>query len=345
MIKMASHIIYRIRESSNISVEASSKFRVMLGLWILLVNTPTYRWLSEVPHKLFYHTWLEMFGVSIPNLGYMFYLMMDLAVVLSISLVTLGIRARLFTAIFLIVNVVGYSIENSLGKINHGGLWFALIACFLFSDWSTQNALIPDKRWNIHKTMISIFAVCIGFGFLTAGIPKALHWIDFNLQTSGVIKWWLSGLLTESHTGVFELQMGRTPNLALEGLDYLAAIFEISAFVLLILGKKYWRIWLIVASIFHLSNCVLFGITFISYIPVYASFLLAPFLSKKFTVNWNFLIVIVIVALLVKTILTLLGVNMMLKESVWNIYLAILFWLVLIVSSIKIAITEKFIQN
>ena len=344
MIKLLSNIIQRIRSSSEVSVEASSKFRILFGLWVLIVNTPTYRWLADVPHKMFHHSWLEILGLSIPDCGYLFYLMLDVLVILSIALVTLGIRARFFTAVFLIVNVIGYSIENSLGKINHGGLWFALILCFLLSDWSTKNALVPDKKLDIHKTIVSVFAICIGFGFLTAGIPKLIHWIDFDSQSSGVLKWWLSGLLTESHAGVFDINMGRTPNFILEILDYATAIFEVSAFVLLIMGRKYWRCWLIFASVFHLSNCVLFGISFISYIPVYASFLIAPLLDKKPDINWRLLMVIVAVVALTKLFLTFLGVNMLIKESVWNIYLAILFWVALIAMSTRITFMKRTIS-
>ncbi len=341
MIRFLSHIIQRIRLSSEISVEASSIFRILFGLWILFINTPTYRWLAEVPHKLYHHTWLEVFGLSIPDLGYPFYMMLDILVIVSITLVILGIRARLFGSIFLLVNVIGYSIENSLGKINHGGLWFALLLCFILSDWSTRNAILPDRKWRIHKTIISILAICIGFGFLTAGIPKVLHWVDFDMQSSGVIKWWLSGLLTESHAGVFDIHMGRAPSIILEGLDYVASIFEVSSIILLLMGRRYWRFWLIVASIFHLSNCVLFGITFISYIPVYACFLLAPYLDKEINIRWKALTTIVLLAMVFKLVLTFLGVNMLLKESVWNIYLAIIFWIALIVSSIKITIKNR----
>lgn len=345
MIELLSNIIQRIRSSSEVSVEASSKFRILFGLWILIVNTPTYRWLAEVPYKLYHHTWLEMMGLSIPDFGYLFYLILDILVILSIALVTLGIRARFFTAVFLILNVVGYSIENSLGKINHGGLWFALILCLLLSDWSTKNALLPDKKWNIHITIVSIFAICIGFGFLTAGIPKVLHWIDFDMQSSGLMKWWLSGLFTVSHSGAFDIHIGRTPSIILEGLDYIAAIFEVSAFILLVMGRKYWRFWLIIASVFHLSNCVIFGISFMSYIPVYACFLLAPILDKKFDVNWSILIRIVTVVTLVKLILTFLGLNLVLKESVWYIYLAMIFWTALIVASIRITFGERTITT
>lgn len=330
-----SYIIHRIRVSSDISVEASSRFRILLGLWILLVTTPTYRWLAEVPYNLYFHPWLEIFGWHIPKLDNSFYWVLDVISIISISLVTLGIRSRVFAIVFLLTNVVGYSIENSLGKINHGGLWFAMILCFALSDWSTKNALVPDRKWNIHKTVISIFSISICFGFLTAGIPKVLHWIDFDIQSSGVLKWWLSGLFTESHSGIFDFDMGRTPNLILEGLDYLAAIFEVSAFILLIMGKKYWRLWLIIASLFHLTNCMLFGITFISYIPVYSCFLLAYVLDKKENnINWILLISVVMIIGVIKVFLTFLEINFLFKDSIWNIYLSILFWLVLIVTSV-----------
>ena len=340
MIRALSNIIYNIRASSEVSIDASSNFRILWGLWILIVNTPTYRWLAEVPHKLFHHTWLEMLGMSIPDFSYGFYLSLDLLVILSVSLVTLGIKARFFTAVFLLTNLIGYSIENSLGKINHGGLWFALIACCMLSDWSTRNAIVPDHKWNIHKTIVSILAICIAFGFFTAGIPKVLHWIDFDVRSSGVLKWWLSGLFTEANAGLFDVNMGEVPNFVLEGMDYLAAIFEVSAFLFLLLGKKYWKFWLIIASIFHLSNCILFGISFISYIPVYAFFLLAPLYNMKTFRNWNMLIAIVVVIGLIKITLTLLDVNLLLKVSVLNIYLAMFFWGALIVAAVWNAIKD-----
>ena len=101
---------------------------------------------------------------------------------------------------------------------------------------------------------------------------------------------------------------------------------------------------MIFASVFHLSNCVLFGISFISYIPVYASFLIAPLLDKKPDINWRLLMVIVAVVALTKLFLTFLGVNMLIKESVWNIYLAILFWVALIVMSTRITFMKRTIS-
>ena len=36
---------------------------------------------------------------------------------------------------------------------------------------------------------IALMALLVAFGFFSAGLPKALKWIDFDLSTSGVRSW------------------------------------------------------------------------------------------------------------------------------------------------------------
>jgi len=63
--------------------------------------------------------------------------------------------------------------------------------------------------------------------------------------------------------------------------DYAAVVFELSPFFCLLAGRASWRVWLLVAAGFHLTNALLLNISFHIQVLVYLLFVaLAGFFGR-----------------------------------------------------------------
>jgi hypothetical protein len=64
-------------------------------------------------------------------------------------------------------------------------------------------------------------------------------------------------------------------------VDYAAAAFEVSPFLFLFAGRIGWRVWLLVAAIFHLANALLLNIPFYIHVLVYLPFIALARIVRK----------------------------------------------------------------
>jgi len=131
-------------------------------------------------------------------------------------------------------------------------------------------------------------SVC--FGMLTAGFEKALNWIDFNSNQGGFVAWWQTTYYTNERTDFLGSAVPKLDPLVLESFDYLAVLFELSPFFLLILGAQFWRLWICIAGFFHLGNLLFLNIPFTILMPVYGIFILPRFTHKLEIFFRNFMI-------------------------------------------------------
>ena len=129
--------------------------------------------------------------------------------------------------------------------------------------------------------ILAILAVILSFGMFTAGFEKALYWVDFDLETGGFLRWFYSGFFTHGRDYLLAPVVTRLPPKIFELADYFAVIFELSPLLALLSGRKWWLLWLFVASIFHLANTLLLNIDFIAHAPVYLSFITLSCLGLK----------------------------------------------------------------
>jgi len=63
-------------------------------------------------------------------------------------------------------------------------------------------------------------------------------------------------------------------------MDYAAVCFELSALVFLLAGQRYWRGWLTVACLFHLTNVMIPDVNFKVHMLVYPPFLISPLVGE-----------------------------------------------------------------
>lgn len=152
-----------------------------------------------------------------------------------------------------------------------------------FTNWGVTNALIPDRRVDeiSQKRILAILAVVLCFGMFTAGFEKALYWVDFDFGTGGFLRWFYSGFFTHGRDRLLAPVVMSLPPQTFELADYFAVIFELTPLVALLAGRKWWLVWLLVASTFHLANTLLLNISFTAHAPVYLSFVSLSLLSLK----------------------------------------------------------------
>src|SRR5262249_35858758 len=109
---------------------------------------------------------------------------------------------------------------------------------------------------------VSLFAVLLAFGMVTAGLDKARSWIDFNLGTSGFLSWFYPQYYDLGRHLLLANWVPRIPIWLLEVADYLAPALELSGFAFLLYSRRAWCFWLFLACGFHLANALLLNIAF-----------------------------------------------------------------------------------
>ncbi|HSJ66713.1 MAG TPA: hypothetical protein VK921_03515 [Anditalea sp.] len=265
----------RIGKSVQVNNQSLSIFRIITGCFLLLFYE-SFSWLSEFPDALFTPPIMSLanFTSGFPNS----YVMksIDVARLFLIMAIIFGIKTRSSTFLYVALTVICNSFLYSLGKINHdSNLLMAMLIVLSFSGWGLKLSLIPDSRIKYDSQMASlaILAVIISFGMFTAGFEKASQWIDFDLHTSGFASWFYQGYIANGRDYFLAPYIPRLPFYLFELLDYTAVIFELSPFVFLLISKRAWHSWLLIACIFHLLNILTLNISFTGHFLVYMAFI------------------------------------------------------------------------
>lgn len=280
----------RVVNSTTLDVKSLCAFRIILGIFLLTLKFPSFSWIADLPQGLFYPPILSIANIFDGFPGSNFFLVLDILLLISLTCITLGVKARTSTILFIVLYVVGLSFNYSFGKIDHGTtlLIFTLV-CMSFSGWGTHLALCPDKKIKADSPNISLslLSVILCFGMFTAGLPKALSWIDFDTSTSGFLSWYRQGFYNLGRVYFLAPYVNFLPNWIFEVFDYSAVLLELTPFFFLLHSKKAWRIWLLIATIFHLSNCLLLNIPFTLNGLVYLAFIDFSWLYRKIVNNLN----------------------------------------------------------
>ncbi len=135
-----------------------------------------------------------------------------------------------------------------------------------FSGWGQYLAVLPDKVTNISSTAksLSLLSVLICFGFFSAGFVKTVHWINFDLNISGTAKWFYSQFYSiEREQLLLAPYIKYLPFWTFKIMDFIAVSFELSPLLFLLLGRKAWRVWILIACVFHMFNTLMLNINFI----------------------------------------------------------------------------------
>src|SRR5258708_1215734 len=201
-------------------------------------------------------------------------LALDLVRIWLVVLIAIGIKTRVCAIVLCLLTFISLNFVYSFGMIVHDILVWAVALCLAFTDWGVTYALVPDRRINpkVAARALATAGVLIAFAMFTAGFDKALHWINFDLSTSGFLSWFYSGYYTLDRKLLLAPFVLKVPPQSIKILDFAAVAFELSPFFFLLAGRAGWRAWILIATCFHLANALLLNIPFYTHVLVYLPF-------------------------------------------------------------------------
>jgi hypothetical protein len=265
----------RVASAASVPTASLGVFRWLYGLYFLALEAPSFTFIDLAPGAFFDPPLLSLAFLFDGFPPAPFFRGLDLLAVFALGLVTVGYRTRTATLALLALKFIGSNFQFSFGKIDHDILALAVLPCMLLGDWGRYHSLDAKFRHDEPSGTArgpALFAVLLAFGMFSAGLPKALSWIDFDLDTSGVLSWYYPQRVAFTRELLLAPYLGSLPALVLEIGDYLAALLEVAAFAALLHSRRLWLWWLLLASFFHLLNVLTLNINFMSYAVLYCCF-------------------------------------------------------------------------
>jgi len=288
----------RTIESSYLSDGQLQFCRWFLPALYLLFYMPDYNWIADLPDAWFDPPQLSIavfFGAFPPLI---FLQISQTALVLCLGALMAGYKPRLSGLCFCFLHILITSFEYSVGKIDHVAHLFILcFFCFSLGNWGTK---LPEKSFKLPIPCSTLLAITLAFGMFTAGFEKAIRWIDFNSNTSGFLSWYFSGYFNLDRNLLAAPYINQLPKIMLEFLDYSAVAFELSPLICLLIGKRFWTAWCIVACMFHAGTTAMLNISFPYQLFGYLPFLLPAILHKRQRMSQRLAIVSIIGLLIIR---------------------------------------------
>ena len=258
-------------------------FRITYALSFILLASPRFLWTVGYP-DLFWDPPLPLSLFDCSEGAYAcviggfppLWVTVLLEVLLALSAVFLlfGYRTFYASVLFSVFFVTLNTFRFSFGKIDHGIMFVVTPAILSLSGWGNHFSIDAQRQRGGKRSYPSycllVLALALAAGFLSAGLPKAIGWLDFDLRTSGVRKWavwsyysgWLAPVLLKS-LGSYLWEIA----------DWLVVLFELGLAMAAFHGPLFKR-FIALAVFFHIANHLVLGIsTFWVHFPVYAAFL------------------------------------------------------------------------
>ena len=171
----------RIKKATQIDLASLCCFRVVFGLFVMLFLWSKYAWLGAVPDAVFSPPMLSLAAAFREFPSPFFFRTVDFAVGVCTLTLTIGLFTRLSTVTLFVLLIVGNSFSFSLGKIDHSILYPCVSLTMSFQNWGAMFSIDAalQKRSaadgsGAEVVNLSFLAILITFGFLTAGLGKAL---------------------------------------------------------------------------------------------------------------------------------------------------------------------------
>lgn len=271
------HFYQRIKASVAVNDTAMAFFRIFFGLSMITTFLPSWSWLGDVPPAFFKPRPLSVAYLTDGHLPQALYLFFDLFIIVLFVFLILGFFTRATLLTLFVLSSVLYSFSYTFDKIDHYTtvLMFTYL-CMAFTNSGTHFALRKDKLLSsdTQSRALASLALIICFGMFTAGFPKFINWVDFDLGTSGFLHWFYPGYFNVENNKLLTPFVFGAPPILFEFLDYTAAIFEITGFYFLWKGKKHWVFYIMIATLFHLANLFVLNIDFTQNVICYAIFII-----------------------------------------------------------------------
>lgn len=270
----------RITEITDINEKHLSFYRVFFGIISLFYFRPKFSWISSIPDSLFLpkpFNIANLFGGFPPPI---YFEITDYLIIIFLIATIIGFFSRVALLGLFLLTIINNGFGYSLGKIDHYIFESIIFLVFAFTNSATSFAIRPEKKINVHSKTLMFFGITIIFGYFTAGLQKAYHWIDFDLTTNGFLRWVYDLYFPATQKPLLaEFFLNANPVL-LELIDYSGVLFELSGILFLLYSKLSWRIYLIFASFFHLANALILNIPFTIHFLVFGIWLLSSVLFR-----------------------------------------------------------------
>jgi hypothetical protein len=266
----------RWREQFAVSAASLGVFRVIFVLYTAAFGEFSCRWIAQLP-RAFFSPHAFMFTSLVGGFpGATALWLLDLGMLSSLVLVLVGFRTRVATAALILLTLVSSSYRYSFGKIDHDILFQGVLLVMLGENWgsalSLDAHLARRRSANVPPYSLRPLAVILALAFATAGVPKALAWVDFDLSSSGFLSWFFPGYYVFGRTRLLaDLVTQVRPLWLWELADVAAVVFELG-FLVAVFRRRWMLRWLTVASVFHLVNCLVLNIAFTVNVIVYLTF-------------------------------------------------------------------------
>lgn len=332
----------KVSKSTKQDVRSLCVYRIIVGLFLLTFSYSNISWVGNIPQAFFSPPVLSIAGLTNGFPSPVFFTAMQLLLILLAGFITVGIKARISTFIYIIISILTLNFQYSLGKIDHSIMTYALLFCMSFSGWGRELALVPDKirKTDSPEKSLSLVAVAICFAFFSAGFEKALNWINFDLNKNGSGNWFYVGYYILERQYLLAPFFVHLPFWGFKIMDFTAVTFELSPLFFLLHSRKAWRLWLIVACFFHMVNTLVLNINFLGLSIIYLSFINYSFLFDKIK-DWisrplvkitAFCVLFFLIIFRVIGSLTPRPIRSLDDENLYGgyLYYCILFWIILI---------------
>lgn len=283
----------RIKASVAVDAKGLACFRMFFGLSMLTIFLPSWSWLSDVPPGFFRPRPLSVAYLTDGHLAAGLYQFFDILVIVLFVFLIIGLYTRATLITLFVLSSILYSFSYTFDKIDHYTtiLMFTYF-CMIFTNSGTHFALRKDNDLgeNMQSRGLGLLAIIICFGMFTAGFPKLINWVDFDLSTSGFLHWFYPGYFNVGNNKLLTPYVFGAPAWLFEIADYTAAIFEVSGLYFLWKGKKHWVFYLLIATFFHLANLLVLNIDFTQNVLCYGVFILPTLFYahyKEFAFPWK----------------------------------------------------------
>jgi uncharacterized membrane protein YphA (DoxX/SURF4 family) len=286
---------------------------VFAASMLFLIGVPSFEWIAGTPDIFFNPPIL-----SLANLldawppPFVFYLL-SVGVLVGFVLLLFGIATRVVSVALGVMLLIGFNLTYSFGKIDHSILVALAPIVMSISGWGNRYRLFPGRPLvedrGRNSAALAILAILIGFGMLSAVLPKIRGgWLDpstqavyaiaidsyYNLGSQDLLAW-LPRVIDAPW--LWELA------------DYAAVAFE-GLFIFSVRSPHVFRAFLFLAVQFHVVNVLLLNIWFTLNLAVYALFVRwQPLLERVRLPAWGH------AGPLVRTLA--LGATLVLVAGVW----------------------------
>ncbi len=264
-----------------VSAEALGIYRIAFALFYLIYGVPSYAWIANNPPGYFNPTWMSPGRFLLDGFPPQ-WVLLAISIALAVAMIGLlvGYRTRLMSFAVFALMMAGYTAQYCFGRTDGTSLMIFTPALMSFSNWGAaysidarRRARAGKPRQATHNWPLTMMAMFISFGYLTAGYPKLMSWVDFDLTTQGVRRWTLNGYYLLERRDLLAGFMATLKNTWVwEIMDVTAVMFELGA-AIAIVHRSTFRAAVFVAVVFHWINMLMLNIPFAIFLPCYLLFI------------------------------------------------------------------------